>query len=433
LDDLNTSLKCNDDDKYVSQENHEVYLIGVCSVVNLILGNLDHSNKSFEKLIKLGNKNVELLFEGILQLHKHNYQQSLDTLDKIDSSSIALPFEAYMSATQGFLCWKLNQSDRALVEINSALKQSPLHEEWNMWKAALLLPYLIKTCKLNRETLTKETKKIQEKDVTLTAPIGTGRSLIYNGTMVTKRKFVFKTGTETVAVKKIHLRLLTDDELEDIRQEIALHWFLSQNVGNEYFIKMLGWSTLQDKVDGTCALIVMEMADCNLSTFIFESDKQSPKEVQQLGLSIAKGVQVLHNYNVAHRDLKPQNILVIKKPQSLIPQLKLCDFGISRTQTTMRLQGTSNYLAPEIPNACRKGRVPTHEETISADIWSIGLVILFCISQQHPEDKLIKFITKRCVDVPASLHAVIRKCLETNAAIRFKIEIVVKELLALSL
>jgi len=135
LDELNVSIKCNKLDKQVSMAKHEVYLIGIHSVVNLILGNIDHSNKSFEKLINLGDKNVVLLFEGILQLNKNNYQQALAILDKMDSSGIQPPFKAYMSAAQGFLCLKLNQSGCTLVEL-----QSP---EWRMeiWQATVLLPH----------------------------------------------------------------------------------------------------------------------------------------------------------------------------------------------------------------------------------------------------------------------------------------------------
>jgi len=115
----------------------------------------------------------------------------------------------------------------------------------------------------------------------------------------------------------------------------------------------------------------------------------------------------------------------------LIPQLKLCDFGISRIQTTENISGTPYYIAPEILHASKTGTTPTHKETISADIWAIGLIILFCITPHSVRcpDNLPKTITKHCVDIP--LQSVIRKCLETDLDIRISIDIVVKELLAL--
>jgi len=272
---------------------------------------------------------------------------------------------------------------------------------------------------------------IQKKAITITEKIVSGKFPVYNGTMVAKkRKFGISIQSERVALKKMHLKSLTEAEQTYIRQEIALHWFLSDVVGSEYLIKMLGWSMYQNK-----ALIIMEKADDNLFHYIFDSEKQSPKVVHQFGVSIAKGVQILHNYSIAHRALKPQNVLVIMT--SHIPQLKLCGFGSSRIETTLNLQGTFNYLAPEILIASSNGTIPTHKELISADIWGIGLIILFCLAKENPDvrgiDKLTNFMAKHCVGVPVAFETVIKKCLETNMNIRIGIDIVVKELLACSI
>ena len=36
-------------------------------------------------------------------------------------------------------------------------------------------------------------------------------------------------------------------------------------------------------------------------------------EIKDLGLQIAKGIATIHNSNVIHRDIKPQNILLDEK------------------------------------------------------------------------------------------------------------------------
>jgi len=89
-------------------------------------------------LIKIGDKNVVLLFEALLHLNKNNYQLCLDILDRMDSTSIIPPFKAYISASQALSCWKLTQLKRALVALNSALLQVPEHDEWNLWKQQML-------------------------------------------------------------------------------------------------------------------------------------------------------------------------------------------------------------------------------------------------------------------------------------------------------
>lgn len=43
---------------------------------------------------------------------------------------------------------------------------------------------------------------------------------------------------------------------------------------------------------------------------------------------ILEGVAFLHNKNIAHLDLKPQNLLLSEKDSC--DDIKLCDFGISK-------------------------------------------------------------------------------------------------------
>jgi len=39
-------------------------------------------------------------------------------------------------------------------------------------------------------------------------------------------------------------------------------------------------------------------------------------------------------------------------------------------------------MAPEIHTAAINCAVPSHKETITADIWAIGLIIVFCIAER---------------------------------------------------
>lgn len=62
------------------------------------------------------------------------------------------------------------------------------------------------------------------------------------------------------------------------------------------------------------------------------------------------GVQYVHSKNVAHLDLKPENLLI--SGDSKLPLIKLCDFGhssfIAENQFRRRTVGTPAYSAPEI-------------------------------------------------------------------------------------
>ncbi|KAL9013439.1 MAG: hypothetical protein Q9173_001866 [Seirophora scorigena] len=76
----------------------------------------------------------------------------------------------------------------------------------------------------------------------------------------------------------------------------------------------------------------------------------------------------VHEDGIAHRDVKPENILVLSRYPL---QIKLSDFGLSKASLDLQtFCGTHEYAAPEI---YRTGQ-PTYY-TKACDIWSIGVVV----------------------------------------------------------
>ncbi|KAK3687147.1 kinase-like domain-containing protein [Podospora appendiculata] len=71
---------------------------------------------------------------------------------------------------------------------------------------------------------------------------------------------------------------------------------------------------------------------------------------------------------IAHRDLKPQNILV-KSREPL--HIKLADFGLAKAGHLETHCGTLSYSPPELQSDSR-----SHRHTVAVDIWSLGVVIL---------------------------------------------------------
>eukprot|EP00898_Chlorokybus_atmophyticus_P006257 jgi/Chlat1/6632/Chrsp482S06106 len=83
---------------------------------------------------------------------------------------------------------------------------------------------------------------------------------------------------------------------------------------------------------------------------------------------ICKGLDYLHYHKIAHRDLKPMNLL-----KSSDGSVKISDFGVSEVFyqsdcNTRKTAGTPAYLAPE---ACRGGEFNPYP----VDIWALGVCL----------------------------------------------------------
>ncbi len=119
------------------------------------------------------------------------------------------------------------------------------------------------------------------------------------------------------------------------------------------------------------------------------------KDARAITRQLLEGLEVLHGYGWAHRDLKPQNIFVVRgAPQWWI---KIGDFGISkriREQSGMQtMVGTPTYIAPEIFPFMFTDDYDDNDEalqyTVAVDIWSLGCVLFRLLTRQAPFDSVI--------------------------------------------
>lgn len=104
-----------------------------------------------------------------------------------------------------------------------------------------------------------------------------------------------------------------------------------------------------------------------------------PKKLAQFyAAEIVLMLEHLQTQHVAHRDLKPQNLLITSENH-----LKLCDFGGAKrcdekVQRSRRgsFVGTKNYVAPEVILMQMSGE--------AADLWSFGCIVYQMVSGKLP-------------------------------------------------
>lgn len=101
-------------------------------------------------------------------------------------------------------------------------------------------------------------------------------------------------------------------------------------------------------------------------------------EARTIISQVISAILYLHQQNILHRDLKPQNIIFeYEDPAKL--NVKIIDFGTSRrifkNQKLSFKTGTYSFMAPE---------VLTHKYDQKCDIWNVGVILFLLLSGRHP-------------------------------------------------
>ncbi|KAM8867135.1 MAP kinase-activated protein kinase 2 [Synchiropus splendidus] len=170
---------------------------------------------------------------------------------------------------------------------------------------------------------------------------------------------------------KYALKMLQD--CAKARREVELHWRASPCANIVRIIDVY-----ENLYQGRkCLLIVMECMDGGeLFSRIQDRGDQAftEREASDIMKSIGEAIQFLHAVNIAHRDVKPENLLYsTKRPNAL---LKLTDFGFAKETTSHNSLATPcytpYYVAPEVLGPEKYDK--------SCDMWSLGVImyILLC-------------------------------------------------------
>ncbi|KAK2716519.1 hypothetical protein QYM36_006870 [Artemia franciscana] len=116
-----------------------------------------------------------------------------------------------------------------------------------------------------------------------------------------------------------------------------------------------------------------------LQRVIDEEVKVSEDEAVRFLRQIVEGLLFLHSKDLAHLDVKPQNLLLTAAYPNC--DVKLCDFGLSRVVAgegveVREILGTPDYTAPEV--------LSYEPLTLATDIWSVGVLAYVLLTGYSP-------------------------------------------------
>ncbi|KAI1097222.1 kinase-like protein [Jackrogersella minutella] len=157
----------------------------------------------------------------------------------------------------------------------------------------------------------------------------------------------------------------------------------------ERFVEFLGWN--EDKYSLFIAMEYVEHGDLEKN---LNGDRWDEEDIKATAQQLLDGLKIMHDNGIAHRDFKPQNILVVSKQPGHV-KVKITDFGLSKRLSNRKTTvlatvgiGTSGYKAPEVVQSWdaedEQGTNQTekvanidsrYSYTYKADLWSLGCVI----------------------------------------------------------
>ncbi|MFN8656182.1 MAG: serine/threonine-protein kinase [Candidatus Obscuribacterales bacterium] len=132
--------------------------------------------------------------------------------------------------------------------------------------------------------------------------------------------------------------------------------------------------------------LAMEFVEgVSLGRIVSESGRLAPEQCLPLLLQICEGMAYAHRQNVLHRDLKPDNVMVLGSASIETSVAKIVDFGLSRLldgtdeqllTRTGEVVGDPRYMSPE---QCRGESLDGR-----ADIYSFGCLMYEVLTGRWP-------------------------------------------------
>jgi serine/threonine protein kinase len=229
-----------------------------------------------------------------------------------------------------------------------------------------------------------------------------------------------------VAIKVIHSELKGDSEV--------VHRFINEAraaaaLKGEHIARVFDVGALES---GEPYLVMEQLEGVTLDQYLAGRGPLTRVEAVNIVLQVCEGLAEAHAAGLVHRDIKPGNLFLARRPDEQF-SLKILDFGIAKRLDTVspaltdpgKSLGSPWYMSPE--QMLTPSSVDAH-----ADVWSLGVLLFELLTARLPfEGESIPQVCANVLAAPAprpSLHradvgpeldAIVLRCLEKEPERRF--------------
>lgn len=188
------------------------------------------------------------------------------------------------------------------------------------------------------------------------------------------------------------------------------------------------------KTENGSLFVVMEYLDGRTLSDVVEDSALPTKRALRLISQVLAGLDVVHSKGILHRDLKPDNLMIVHNNEGQ-EVIKILDFGISKAldddsgklglTDTGLVMGTPLYMSPE------QARAETNLGP-ECDIYAVGAILYKMVTQKppHQASNIAELLAKKLnmsVKAPSTLvetlpeefDRIVLKALDLNAENRY--------------
>ena len=208
-------------------------------------------------------------------------------------------------------------------------------------------------------------------------------------------------------------------QADGIRQAWAEEYKARRRVADGSHLLTLESPQVQE-IDGTTYVALpQELGEMTLRDWLNEARSdiaQHREEALRLFGEVCRGVEALHDNNLAHLDLKPENIILVQNGKDRLVA-KVGDFGLARAAGGMQRRegvGTPKYMAPEQVRSAREKDIGPW-----SDIYALGCILFELLDGDAPfsgnsedlKDKHLNMAPPELEDIPGYLEGLVMACL----------------------
>ena len=172
----------------------------------------------------------------------------------------------------------------------------------------------------------------------------------------------------------------TEKQLERMRNEARI----LARLDHANIVKVLQFSQCKD---GTPLLVCEYVEGQTLASYLHANKHLSKDQLKMVFTQLLDALKYSHEHEMIHRDIKPNNIMIVNDSENPVLHVKLLDFGIARdfeqsVQTplgltrTIQITGSAPYMSPE---QCAGERVDCR-----SDLYSVACVLFECLAGRPP-------------------------------------------------